>query len=257
MGQIHYSFDPTRGKYELRDLFDLLHRYYPEIPADPNKIGSNPNGDSEKDRTIRELNEEIKRHVKENASNTEKINRLEQEFNEAKEYAKLAEEESQKKAKRIEQLTEEHAQKYAELRRDSQEEINKIKEEKDKQISSLNKQVDDLLKKISVYEPSFAGDVSSYKFFNIEGPILSETMADDAPFIGKVDIDGNAIFQFNAEKGPHKYFSQNISKLENFCDVIDNIDGANHIGLDAWGKGKFLNGTLAIIEKSKIKLTRE
>lgn len=257
MGQINYSFDPTRGMCELRDLFDLLHKYHSEIPADPNKIGCNSNGDSEKDRTIRELNEEIKRHVKENASNTDKISKLELELNKAKEHAKLAEEESKDKTKKIEQLTEEHAKKYAELRRDFQEEINKLKEEKDKQISSLNKQVDDLSKKISVYEPLFAGDVSSDKFFKIEGPILGETMADDAPFIGKVNIDGNAIFQFNAEKGPHKYFSQNISELENFCDVIDNIDGANHIGLDTWGKGKFRNGTLVITEKSKIKLTRE
>ena len=51
MGQIHYSFDPNRGLHEIKDLFDLLHRYFPNIPDDPKKIGAPSSADSEKDKT--------------------------------------------------------------------------------------------------------------------------------------------------------------------------------------------------------------
>ena len=73
------------GIYELKDLFDLLHKYIPEIPADPRKIGSNENS-SEKDRTINELNELLERHRKDAEKSSKKIDSLDEELKEAKEF---------------------------------------------------------------------------------------------------------------------------------------------------------------------------
>lgn len=245
------------GIYELKDLFDLLHKYIPEIPADPRKIGSNENS-SEKDRTINELNELLERHRKDAEKSSKKIDSLDEELKEAKEYARLAEDDSKQKDAQIKKLTEENATKYNELQSNFTKEINKVKDEKEKEIAKLNKQINDLMKRISVYEPSLSGDVGDDKYFGIEGPILNETLSDDAPIIGRVDVDGNAIYQFNVEKGPHKSMCQKIAELEQFFDIVDRIEGANHISMCEWGKAKYNNGTMVPIEpKAKIKLTRE
>lgn len=257
--KIDCSFEirSSMGLYELRDLFDLLHRYFPEIPADPRKIGSNENS-SEKDRTINELNELLDRHRKDAEKSNAKIESLNAELKDAKEYYQLAAEESSKKDAQIKELTEENTKKISELQREHTRELNKVKDEKEKEIQKLQKDLNDLMKRISVYEPSLSGDVGEDKYFSIEGPILNETLSDDAPIIGRVDVDGNAIYQFNVEKGPHKSMCQKIAELEQFFDIVDHIDGANHISMCEWGKAKYNNGTMVPIEpKAKIKLTRE
>lgn len=253
-----FEIRSSMSLYELRDLFDLLHRYFPEIPADPRKIGSTENS-SEKEREINELREFNKRYQKDAEKTNKKLESLEAELNEAKDYARFAEEESKQKDVQIKELTEENATKYNELQREHTKELNKVKDEKEKEIAKLNKQINDLMKRISVYEPSLSGDVGDDKYFIIEGPILNETLSDDAPIIGRVDVEGNAIYQFNVEKGPHKSMCQNIAELERFFDIVDRIEGANHISMCEWGKAKFNNGTMIPLEpqKAKIKLTRE
>ena len=245
------------GIYELKDLFDLLHKYFPEIPADFRKIGSNENS-SDKDREINEQNELIKRYQKEVEKNAKKLESLDAELKEAKEYARLAEDDAKQKDAQIKKLIEENVTKCNELQSGFTKELNNVKDEKEKEIAKLNKQINDLMKRISVYEPSLSGDVGDDKYFSIEGPLLNETLSDDAPIIGRVDVDGNAIYQFNVEKGPHKSMCQKMAELEQFFDIVDRIEGANHISMCEWGKAKYNNGTMVPIEpKAKIKLTRE
>ena len=263
MGQINYSFDP-KSIYELGDLFDLLHRYYPEIPADYRKIGAPNSSDSEKDKAIRELNKEIELHQKENEKNVARISELEQQLKDAQELCKIAEDDSERFSQQIkgmkaenDRLVAEHAEKEQKLNNDFKDKLNTIKEEKEKDIASLQKQISELVKKLAIYEPSLNGGTEEDKFFNIEGINLSETYDDSAPFIGKVNANGDAIFNFNNDKGQHQFYSQNPSDLESFCEILDSVDGANHIGLGEWGKGKYNRGLLVITQKAKIKLTRE
>lgn len=257
MGQIHYSFDPTRS-YEIKDLFDFLHKLYPEIPADPKSYNKqNSSADSEKDRTIRELNDIIKKHEKENEKNNKEIESLREKLKEAEELSKMESDEVEKLSNQNKNLIDENAKNETKLRTEFKSEINKIKEEKEKEIASLNKQIESYAKKLAIYEPTLNGETGNDRFFRIEGSNLEETLSSEAPFIGKVDVEGNAIFNFNVEKGPHKHFAQNPSELENYCEIIESIEGANHIGLSEWGKGKFLNGSLVVTTKAKIKLVRE
>lgn len=258
--KIDCSFEIRNGSigiYELKDLFDLLHKYIPEIPADFRKIGSNENS-SDKDREINEQKELIKRYQKDVEKNAKKLESLDAELKEAKEYARLAEDDAKQKDAQIKKLTEENATKCNELQSSFTKELNNVKDEKEKEIANLNKQINDLMKRISVYEPSLSGDVGDDKYFSIEGSLLNETLSDDAPIIGRVDVDGNAIYQFNVEKGPHKSMCQKMAELEQFFDIVDRIEGANHISMCEWGKAKYNNGTMVPIEpKAKIKLTRE
>lgn len=263
MGQINYTFDP-KNVYELKDLFDLLHRYYPEIPADYRKIGVPCSSDSEKDKEISKLKKEIEMHQKENEKNVARISELEQQLTEAKELSKIAKEDSERLSKQVsdmkaenDRLVSEYSEKEHKLNDELIAKLNSFKEEKEKDIASLQKQIAELVKKLAIYEPSLNGGTEEDKFFNIDGINLSETYDDSAPFMGKVNANGDAIFNFNNDKGQHQYYSQNPSKLEAFCEVSDSVDGANHIGLGEWGKGKYNRGLLVITTKAKIKLTRE
>lgn len=258
--KIDCSFEIRNGSidiYELKDLFGLLHKYIPEIPADFRKIGSNENS-SDKDRVINQLTESIKIYQKDAEKAAKKMESLDAELKEVKEYARLAEDDAKQKDAQIKKLNEENAKKYNELQSSFTKELNNVKDEKEKEIAKLNKQINDLMNRISVYEPSLSGDVGNDKYFSIEGPLLSETLSDDAPIIGRVDVDGNAIYQFNVEKGPHKSMCQKMPELEQFFDIVDRIEGANHISMCEWGKAKYINGSMVPIEpKAKIKLTRE
>lgn len=261
---IQCAFDPTRGLYEIKDLFDLLHRYYPEIPADPKKIGIPSSSDSEKDKTIRDLKDEIKIRQRDAEKNATKISDLEKKLHESEEMVKILDQDSERlsqqvkdKLSEIEKLDASYKDRETKLQNDFKSEKNKIEQEHQHEVQELRKQIEQLVKKINVYEPTLNGEPGSDKYFNVEGPNLGETLIADAPFIGKVSADGQTIFNFNVEKGPHKHYSKNPQELENFCEVIESLDGANRIGLGEWGQGKFLNGLLVVTKKAKIKLIRE
>lgn len=257
--KINCSFEirSSMSIYELRDLFDLLHRFFPDIPADPREIGSIENS-LDKDRLIKELNESLNKSRKDEEKSAANIKSLSAELKEAKDYSQMVEEESDKKSTQIKKLTEENETKISELQCEHSKELNRLKDEKEKEIQTLQKEINDLRKRISAYEPSLSGDVGDNKYFSIEGSIFNQTLSDDAPIIGRVGVDGNAIYQFNVEKGPHKSMCQKIAELEYFFEIVDSVERANHISICEWGKAKYDNGTMVPIEpKAKIKLTRE
>lgn len=258
MGQINYSFDPTKGRYEIKDLFDLLHRFYPEIPDDPyNYNKQNSANNLEKDREIQELNGIIEKQKNETENKNKEIESLKEKLKDAEESSKMRSEEVEELQNQIKKINEESTAKEDKLQTDFKNEIDKLKEEKEREIASLNKQLENYKMKLALYEPTMNGDTGSDIFFNIEGCNLLHTNSSDAPFIGKVDVEGKAIFTFNVERGQHKYYVQNVSELKDYCDIIESVEGANHIGLGEWGKGQFHNGLLIVTTKAKIKLVKE
>jgi len=257
MGQIQYSFDPTRD-YELKDLFVFLNKYYDYIPDNPQKLRSANYGvSSDKDRKINELNELLKHNQKDVEGKDKELESLRSKLKEAEGYAKLLDDKIKQKEDRINRLMSENALKEKELQERYTESINSIKIEKEQEIAKLSKELDDLRKRLSVYEPSLIGDTGEDKFFVFSKYNLDETLDASAPIIGKVDGEGNAIYQFNVEKGHHKENIMRINELSDFFEIVDRIDEANHIGMGEWGKAKYNNGTMVVIAKAKIKLTRE
>ena len=228
--------------YDLKELFKFLHKLNPEIPEDYANIGSVNSNNSEKDEKIKELEKNLKRYEEENKN---KAN-LEQELQNAKRTLEV-------KDSMIEQLKNE---KEVALNKQKEELTQKINL-KDDEITKLNNQIHELESRISIYEPTLSNNISEKKYFNIEDSFLNETMSDDAPIIAKIDANGNGIFQFNIDKGPHKTMSQNKAVLDNFFEIIEEIEGANHISMGEWGKAKYRHGTLTVNTKAKIRLTRD
>lgn len=223
MSELKYIFDINKGLSELNKLFDLLHKYYEYIPADPNELKILSDSNKKKDNQIQELSKE--------------------------------KEDLQKKIQEYSILE----SKYNNLIHQNQEKEKEITEEKEKEIASLTKTIENLRKRLSVYEPSPNDNIESdLLFFNIDKEHgLKRTMNASAPFVGKVKNTGNVSFTFNVDKGPHKQYSQNPSELESLCEIIDRTDNANHISLGKWGEGVLANNYLYVTKKAQIKLTRE
>lgn len=257
MGQIHYSFDPTR-EFELNDLFILLSKYYSYIPSDPNKLRrASFENDPDKDRKIKDQQDMLNRYAKDTEKNNARIDDLNRKLDEAQSRYKLAEDEIKQKDEKIKKLTDELSDHLKKSKEELSSEVNRVKEEKEKEIAKRSKQVNDLLKRVSIYEPSLSGDITDDKYFEFRHGTLEETLSDDAPVVGRVDVDGNANYQFNVDKGPHKTWSQRIDELKEYFEIADAIEGANHISWSEWGTARYNSGTMAILTKAKIKLTRE
>lgn len=258
MGKIQYTFDPTY-RHDINDLFVLLNKLDPKIPADPRSYTIQGNANvAEYERKIKEQDELLKRYEKQTSQDAAVNEDLRKKLEEADGYLKLAQEEINQKNSQIDTLRQEKVDIEVKLNQDFQAEINKVKDEKEKEINNLNKQIKDLVKKLAEYEPMIGtGEGSESKYFRIEGNDLAETMDDRAPFIGKVKVNGDASFQFNTEKGPHKKYSQDCSELEPFCVIVEKLENANHINIAKWGAGKYLNGILKVNDKAQIKLTKE
>lgn len=237
--QIQITFDSTKDLDELREFFTNFDKFYQEKTVNFEKIDVQVPINIGEDRTNYGFNE-LKEHEDkdENEKNSEKIMLLEQQLKNAVE-----------KLERLERENSQLKNAKTELENQSQKcelEFKKITEEKN-----------DLRKRLNVYEPILDGDVSN-KYFKIEDLNLTETGYENAPFIGKVGMDGKVIFHFNEENGPHEKYSQDPSELTAFCDIIESIDGANHISLGKCGTGTFYGaGLLRVESKAEIKLTRE
>lgn len=258
MGKIQYTFDPTdRG--DINDLFVLLNKLDPKIPADPGSYTTQGNVNvAEYERKIKEQDELLKRYEKQTSQDAAVNEDLRKKFEEADGCLKLAQEEINQKNSQIDTLSREKVDIEVKLTQDSKDEINKVKAEKDEEINELNTQIKKLIEKLSGYEPMIGnGEGVDTKYFKIAGNNLEETGDWSAPFIGKVEVNGDALFQFNAEKGPHMKYSQDSTELEKFCDIVEKIDNANHISWVKWGTGKFTGDILKVSTKAQIKLTKE
>ena len=265
MGQIHYTFDPTKQN-EINDLFNFLHCLYPEITDNPMMIGAPSILDTEKDREICELNNKEKDYQMKYEDNSKIIIELKQKLKEVEDRNKINEQEKENLFKQIKEISAEkeslisqHAEKETKLQDDFETEKRRIEQEHQTEVQKLNKEIEQLKKNLNHYVPTLNGEVSLDLYFNVDGETLIKTYDDTAPFIGKVGFDGRqTIFNFNVDKGPHKYYSQNPQELKNYCEIIESIDGANHIGLGEWGQGMLYNGySLRLTKKAKIKLDRE
>ena len=222
MIELKYTFNINKGLSELDELFDFLHRYYEYIPANYNDIKSLSDSNRQKTDRINELEKQLE-YLKQ-----EKLN--------------LSNRETEYKKK-----IDEH-----------DENVERINKEHETEVCSLKNQIEELKKKISRYEPILNGEIDSEKYFKITNDtLLEETMDNEAPFVGKIDAEGNAIFNFNVDKGKHNYYSQNHYLLQNFCEITKISDGViNKINPGECGKGHYNNGVLFVRSKAKISITR-
>ncbi len=187
-------------------------------------------GDSNK---VAELEEAIKMHIKENSKNQEAISKKDKPILDLENDKKDAE------------------KKYKELEDQLREELNKSKK-KDEEILRLNKSLES-------YSVSFGSDDPNDKhFFEVtKNKTLEESMiSSDSLYCASKSGD---IYKFSInDNGPVKAAFTNIEHFfEPFCQIQDNIEGANWPNTKTVGKAKLIGSQLQIIEKVVITLIKQ
>lgn len=261
MGNILYTFNPEYD-FEVRDLFKFLNKLYSYIPANLDDLKNQNVGglvSATQLSKIKELEDLIKRHQDQTSKDQKCIEDLTKERDNYKElYEKIKNQASEKDVK-IHELERRLSDEQQKANQEFLQHLNTVKQEKELEIAGLHKKIDELRKQLSDFIPTIGNGKDSEEWFMAiyDKTTLERSFSDDEPFKAIVNADGEASFTFNTEKGPHKDFSQNPYKLEGFCEITEQLDGANHISPVAWGTGRVSDGILKVEKKAKVKLVRE
>lgn len=264
MGKISYTFDPEYH-IDIRDLFKFLNKLYSSIPANIDDLKNRNVGgpvSATQQNKIRELEDLIKRHQDQTSKDQKLIEDLTRERDDYKELYEKTKNQASEKDIKIHELEQRQSDEQQKANQEFLQRLNTVKQEKELEIADLHKKINELRKQLSNFIPTIGDGKDSEEWFmgiqTSDKTKLERSYSDDEPFKAIVNADGEASFTFNTEKGPHKDFSQNPYKLEDFCEITEQLDNANHISPVAWGTGRVSDdGTLKVEKKAKVKLVRE
>lgn len=243
-GENNAYFELAKQIAKLKEEKNQLNGKFLECQAKSNTLDDQIN-------QLNANNEALKNKIKElkdiNKSLEDKVNTINEEKSTLEELVKEAEEKVKTKEDEMIDVRNKCETKI----RDKENELNnKYKEE----IRKLQIEIRDLKKNLEKYEvPS--GVTGEIRFFKVNDNRLSDTLADNAPYIGKVMTDGTISYQFNIEKGKvQDSIQKRETILEPFCDIINAIEGGNTIQWAERGLLRENGGTYDIIKKAKIKI---
>lgn len=223
---------------ELQHLNDKIHKLVKEIEMHQKENEKNQELLSDKDADIAKLNHNMQEQVK-------KIN---------EEYKKISENNENLKSELLKSLKE-NEKKEEDAKRDLQTlEIGYKKklDDKDKEIYRLRKMLES-------YSVSFGSDDPSEKnYFEVsENGSLEESMISSDSLYCASRSGDTYKFTINTEDGPIIKAISDINKyLAPFCEIQNQMEGANTIQIVSIGKAKLM-GTLQVIEKAVISLIKQ
>ena len=202
---------------------------------------------------LQKLNTELKDIIKEKEERIIELNNIlkqnNERFNEEKEKLKQETFDALKKAEKI--------QREAEQQIKTIEEINKQYITK---IDNKEKEIQKLMKSLENYSVSFGSDdISRKTYFEISdsGSLEESMISSDSLYCASRCGD---IFKFsiNTDDGPIKNAILNIEHdLAPFCEIKDNMEGANTIHIISVGKAKLMGSQLIVLEKAVVSLLKQ
>lgn len=149
------------------------------------------------------------------------------------------------------------------IEEDAEQKIKAI-EETNKQylttISNKEKEIQRLMKLLESYSVSFGSDNASEKTYfevNDSGSLEESMISSDSLYCASRCGD---IFKFsiNTDDGPIKNAISNIEHdLAPFCEIKDNMEGANTIHIISIGKAKLMGSQLIVSEKAVVSLIKQ
>lgn len=218
------------------------------------------------EKTNKELQEDIKRHLQNNIKNEERIKKLQEELEtlrkenenkikDAEENKKLYEEACDDNKKMKAEFELKLQEKDAELER----EINRVIDFRKGEEKKLQYKIDELQKQLEIYNPSLNMRTNAEtSYYKVDGNMLIETNIKDAPYMAQSMGDNKYRFQFNFEKGPIQEACANRGNfLLPFCDIIEETENPSIIRPAEWGTATMIGGELKVETKAKIKLYRD
>lgn len=149
------------------------------------------------------------------------------------------------------------------IQEDAEQQIKKI-EETNKQyieiISNKEKEIQRLMKSLESYSVSFGSDNASEKtYFEVnDSGSLEESMISSASLYCASRSGDILKFSINTDDGPIKNAISNIGHyLTPFCEIKDNMEGANTIHIISVGKAKLMGSQLIVLEKAVVSLIKQ
>ena len=127
-------------------------------------------------------------------------------------------------------------------------------------ISNKEKEIQRLMKLLESYSVSFGSDNASEKTYfevNDSGSLEESMISSDSLYCASRCGD---IFKFsiNTDDGPIKNAISNIEHdLAPFCEIKDNMEGANTIHIISVGKAKLMGSQLIVSEKAVVSLIKQ
>ena len=252
---------PLSG-YDKEDIRKVLQNLCPEILGNPypnRSSGMRGMYDYNQSGRIKELEEANKGLQEKTAQDKEKIEELQKEANSYKSKCEETSQQINAKDEEIQKLRMQYSEEKEKADKVKNDLIDDI-EKKRQNIERLCKEIEELKRRLSEFIPTFgSGESQEEWYMEICGDkkTLQRSNNNQEPFKAIVNANGEASFTFNVDKGPHREYCQNTQELTPFCDIEDQIDGANRIVARAWGKGHVTNDVLTVESKAKIKLVRE
>ena len=127
-------------------------------------------------------------------------------------------------------------------------------------ISNKEKEIQRLMKLLESYSISFGSDNASEKTYfevNDSGSLEESMISSDSLYCASRCGD---IFKFsiNTDDGPIKNAISNIEHdLAPFCEIKENMEGANTIHIISVGKAKLMGSQLIVSEKAVVSLIKQ
>lgn len=269
MFEVNIKVDPQNFSDMQRALDFIINqpcmsrskdRYYNNSSYLAGNLAGNSRNNQEFNDKIKELEKEIQMHKKENEKNQKllsdkdvEIEKLQQSL---EEQTKKFDEEKKKDSDKYKKLEKDFFNSLEE--NEKKEEI--LKKEYNKNLSDKDKEISCLKRMLESYSVCFGADDPSEKiYFEVsENGTLEESMISSDSLYWASKSGSIYKFTINTDDGPMIKAISDVNRyLIPYCDIQNQMEGANTIRIISIGEAKLLMGSFQVEKKAVISLIKQ
>ena len=272
MFEVNIKVDPQNSSDMQHALEVILNQpcisrfketYYNKSSYLTGNLAGNSRNNQELIDQIKKLEKEIQMHQKENEKNQKllsdkdaEIEKLQQSL---EEQTKKIDEENKKnnelESGRVKALDEK-----VKIEEESKKQLETLKKEYNKNLTDKDKEISRLKKMLESYSVSFGSDDPSEKiYFEVsENGTLEESMISSDSLYCASKSGSIYKFTINTDDGPIIKAISDVNRyLIPYCDIQNQIEGANTILILSIGEAKLIGGSFQVEKKAVISLTKQ
>lgn len=269
MFDVNIKVDPQNSSDMQRALEFILNQpcmsrfketYYNKSSYLAGNLAGNSRNNQELIDKIKELEKEIQMHQKENEKNQKLLSEKDVEIENLQQslqmQTKKFDEEKKKDSDEYKKLEDDFLKSLNE--NEKKEEI--LKKEYNKNLSDKDKEISRLRKMLESYSVSFGSDDPSEKiYFEVsENGTLEESMISSDSLYWASKSGSIYKFTINIDDGPMIKAISDVNRyLIPYCDIQNQMEGANTIQIISIGEAKLMVGSFQVEKKAVISLIKQ
>lgn len=248
MFEVNIKVDPQNSSDMQHALEFILNHpcmsrfketYYNKSSYLTGNLAGNSRNNQELIDQIKKLEKEIQMHQKENEKNQKLLSDKDAEI------------------EKLQQSLEEQTKKFDE---ENKKQLETLKKEYNKNLTDKDKEISRLKKMLESYSVSFGSDDPSEKiYFEVsENGTLEESMISSDSLYWASKSGSIYKFTINTDDGPIIKAISDVNRyLIPYCDIQNQIEGANTILILSIGEAKLIGGSFQVEKKAVISLTKQ